>query len=341
MMIITMKQLRIDTRIRVTLFLTIVILSIVLCQGCEKSDSGQDVKSGAQGDGSTPKIGWFDITLKAAEAAAEAATDSDAFTSVVGRVYDGAQLETPIWEKTDERAGCVLSEPRVPFCESGCPKAVCVGDDECAENPTPQDVGTVTIQGLRTADDANEITLTSVSAAAGYQQADTLPFPAFDEGDEIRLHASGGEYEPFEIVSTGIKPLELLTEDEIPMERGQSMSLAWTPPGQADIARIQIKVDISHHGGAKGKIECDVPDTGSFEIPADLITQLIDLGYSGFPKVTVTRIATGSAFITPGRVDLDVQSSSERILKIPGLTSCWEDADCPDGQTCQQDAQCL
>ena len=81
-MIITTKQLRIDTRIRVTSFLTIVILSIVLYQGCEKSDSGQDVKSGAQGDGSTPKVGWFDITLKAAEAS----TDTEAFTSVLDNV---------------------------------------------------------------------------------------------------------------------------------------------------------------------------------------------------------------------------------------------------------------
>ena len=52
--------------------------------------------------------------------------------------------------------------------------------------------------------------------------------------------------------------------------------------------RIEIEVDISRVAGAKGLIRCDVADTGSTQIPAVLVTQLLDLGYSGWPAVFVT-----------------------------------------------------
>mgnify|MGYP006173933529 CR=1 FL=1 len=32
----------------------------------------------------------------------------------------------------------------------------------------------------------------------------------------------------------------------------------WKPPGPTSLSRIEITMDLSHHGGSKGKIECDV-----------------------------------------------------------------------------------
>ena len=68
--------------------------------------------------------------------------------------------------------------------------------------------------------------------------------------------------------------------------------------------------------------------------------QLLDLGVAGYPSVIVTRSATGTTTIAPGRVDLVVSSMVERPVTIPGLTSCTSDADCTGGQTCQSDLTC-
>jgi hypothetical protein len=66
----------------------------------------------------------------------------------------------------------------------------------------------------------------------------------------------------------------------------------------------------------------------------------LNLGVAGFPTVVVTRSATGSTTIAPGRVDLVVSSTIERSVEIAGLTSCTADTDCQPGQTCQSDLTC-
>jgi len=357
---ITFDILRIDSVSSASRFLITAFSAIALCGGCNETGSGESSSSnragaggasgsagtpptggasGSDGEAPAPRVGWFNITLVAPVAATTTTPSNPGFTSVNGKVCDAPEPEGTIWEKTLEEGECELLEPRVPFCDPLCGEAVCVEDGQCAAYPPARDVGTVTVHGLQTADGANPVTLVSVRDS--YSSTDALPYPAFAEGDEIRLQASGGDYEPFSILSKGIVPLELTVEGEIHIEREQPMTLAWTPPGNTDIARIHVKVDISHHGGAKGKIECDAPDTGSLQIPAALVTRLIDLGYSGFPSVNVTRSAIGSVVIAPGRVELTVQSAVDRGLQIPGLISCSESIPCPEGLTCQQDLKCL
>ena len=90
-----------------------------------------------------------------------------------------------------------------------------------------------------------------------------------------RCHAE--EHLQLPVVATAVAPLE----------RGKPIALAWTAPTMPGVARMEIKVDISHHGGAKGKIECDVADTGAVMIPSDLATKLIDLGVAGFPNLFI------------------------------------------------------
>jgi hypothetical protein len=114
---------------------------------------------------------------------------------------------------------------------------------------------------------------------------------------------------------------------------GQPTALTWVPPGQAGISRVQIVLEISHHGGYKGEIDCDVPDTGSFEIPATLVTALVNLGRAGYPTVGVTRHSTVAASAMPG-VKLRVLSYVERPVDT-GVISCGiGESMCPDGTTC-------
>ena len=76
------------------------------------------------------------------------------------------------------------------------------------------------------------------------------------------------------------------------------------------------------------------------EIPAALLDSLVALGVAGFPTIVLTRSTVGSAVIAAGRVDLLVFSELEQEVEIPGLVSCTDDADCPEGETCGSDLRC-
>jgi Cys-rich repeat protein len=116
------------------------------------------------------------------------------------------------------------------------------------------------------------------------------------------------------------------------VKRGEPMPLTWNAPTMPDLARVQIRLDISHHGGKKGEIDCDAPDNGAFEIPASLVTDLVDLGLAGFPTVQVAREIASSSEAEP-KIALLVSSPVEREVDT-GVHSCTMDMDCPAGQHC-------
>ncbi|MCP4600399.1 MAG: hypothetical protein GY847_07690 [Proteobacteria bacterium] len=256
-------------------------------------------------------------------------------------IFDGPTPSGTIWEEATEDSGCRLFTPRVPFCNEPCVGgAICVEDGQCQQYPSPVSVGTVEVEGVRT--DSGEISFSMDPIAGNYQSAGIdLAYPAFSEGDEITITAQGDSYTPpFTLKTTGISPLQGLNKS-IALEDGQAVTLTWDRPEQTNAAGIHLKLDISHHGGSKGKIECDTEDTGSFVLPAALLDQLKSLGIAGFPTLIVSRESIGSAPISEvGPVDLVIGSTVELPVKIPGLTSCFDDKDCPEGQTCGVDRAC-
>jgi hypothetical protein len=166
-----------------------------------------------------------------------------------------------------------------------------------------------------------------------------LPFPAFSEGDEIRLTASGGDLEAFAIEATGIAPL-LVSSKELRLERDAPLDLTWTKPNAPGDSRARLKLDISHHGGTKGMIECDFEDTGDAQLPAALLTRLLDLGVAGFPSLILSRETAAFASIPAGRVELLITSKVERFVTIEGLQSCTSNAQCGAGKVCRADLTC-
>jgi hypothetical protein len=256
------------------------------------------------------------------------------FTSVNGKVYDGPLPEGIAWKKDSEESGCVLLKPSVPFCDPACGIDVCVADDTCLASPSAKDVGEVKLEGLTT-----PVTLKNVANAYSVPANVQLPYPAFSEGGEITLSAAGGTYGAFSIKVSGIAPL-VVNADSLAIEPNAPLNLTWEPSTMSGISRVFIKLDISHHGGTKGKIECVVDDTGSLSIPATMVTALTSLGVAGFPTIAISRANSATASIAPGKVELLVNSDVELPVKIPGLTSCAEDTDCPTGQTCQKDLTC-
>lgn len=316
-----------------------LVLVAALVGGCLETTSagGDDDDVIAAGDAGAE--GDPDVLAGAFQVRLVAPVDENAgSTTVFGKVFDGATPEAIVWEVAQEEGACLLETPRVPYCAEPCGgSAVCVEDDTCAPYPASHEVGTVRLEGVRTIDGATGFSMEPI--ANGYQPpADVdLPFPAFGEGQHIVLDADGGTFTgPFEIAATGIAPLVLA--DETPVLRaGQDLVVSWAPGAAGD---VHVQLDVSHHGGTRGRVQCDAADTGTLAIPAALVDGLTTLGVSGYPSVIVTRRTVGSVVLAPGRVDLVVASAVDRQVEIPGLVSCTQDEQCPDAQTCDTDLVC-
>ena len=305
--------------------------------GSAGSDSatGGGTGGGTGGDDSI-LVGTFQVKL----IAPDPATSTPGRTSMVGKIYDGPSPEQIIWEQGTVDGDCKLLTPRVPFCSTPCGgSAVCVEDETCQDYPTAGSAGTITVKGMKLEAGGAEFTMDPI--ANNYQPPvdAALAYPAFAEGDAITLEAAGDAFAAFTLAGSGVAQLELGFET-IQLAADTPVTLTWTAAGKPELSRVHVKLDISHHGGTKGKIECDTDDDGSLELSGALVTELLDLGVAGFPTIILQREAVGSTTIPEGRIDLSVASALERVVEIDGLTSCTDDTNCPQGQTCQVDLTC-
>jgi hypothetical protein len=283
-------------------------------------------------DESAPLVGTFTIQL---QSQTERAAANARFS---GHASDLPDLDLTVWQLADEddASGCQLLTPHTPACTTPCDAdSACVQDDTCAPYGTRHDLGQITISGISTADGQSQFVATASKPTWDYHKeaSVTLAYPPAPPGNEVRLVSEGGDYSPLDISFKAIAPLELTSEEPLTLSGDVPLEVTWTADAKSD-ARIQVKVDISHHGGAKGKIVCDVPDTGTLSIAAKLTKGLIDLGVAGYPTIELTRVARGVGNIEPGRIEFQMISMEDLSLSIPGLTSCQADTDCPEGQVC-------
>jgi hypothetical protein len=240
--------------------------------------------------------------------------------SLLGRFFDAVTPDPFPLALSEELGDCRLLVPNLPFCSESCAPDVCTDDDVCTPYPNPQSVGTLSVSGLGAA-----MMIEPKSSMLIYQPA-SLAYPPCAAGDAVTVKAPGISLE-----TTCIAQLELTGPDPIPVKSGESVRVAWVPQSGA-ATRIRIGLDVSHHGGKKGQIDCDVADTGSFEIPASLVTKLIDLGLAGFPTINVNRVAVGLNPATPN-LSLLISSDITRAVDT-GVVSCLDDSDCEEPQTC-------
>lgn len=308
--------------------------------GSHAESGGDDTDSGTGGGGDPGVlVGSFQLQLNEPKAASGDTPATPGSTTLFGKLYDGPTPQTLVWETGTEAGACRLLTPRVPFCSTPCGgSAACVEDETCQDYPTAVSAGEVTVSGVATTGGETSFAMTPIASNYQPPAGTTLAYPAFAEGDSITLEAAGDMLAGFELQAIGVAQLEL-TADELTLDPAVDLQLGWTPAGTGDAA-IAVKLDISHHAGTKGMIECETDDTGSLAIPAALVSELLDLGIAGFPTIIVTRASTGSATTAAGRVDLVVSSQVERAVVIEGLVSCTDDSECPDGQTCGTDLTC-
>lgn len=319
--------------------LVVVLRSMSGCLSSIRVGAVDDGAAGSDGTGlngmgdPNTLVGTFQVKVTPETTRAAAAT------IVFGKVYDGATPSTIVWENPQVDGDCTLTTPRVPYCSTPCGgTAACVEENTCLDYPATRGVGVVKVDGLRTVSGATSFDMKPVANAYQPPAGTTLEYPPFDEGDSVTFTAAGDYFAGFSLKSSGITPL-VLVSTSLTLQPDSPITLKWEP-GSSSTASVQVKLDISHHGGTKGQILCDTADSGELIISAALVTQLIDLGVAGYPSIIVTRHASGSAVIAAGRVDLDVSSTVEQSVDVEGLVSCADDGDCPTGQACQSDLTC-
>jgi hypothetical protein len=299
--------------------------------GSGASTGGSGASTGGSGNqsGSTGRVGNFQVLL--ADAIAE--LGSPANTSLVGYVYDHQPPPSDVVLKLDrEQGGCQLLVPANPFCEPDCDADhVCTADSKCSPRAVAQSVGVVHVTGLQPVD----FTMDPAPPGFAYQPSGDvhLAYPPCTEGADVKLEADG-----FSISGKCISPLVLDGSGSISVKSGQALHLTWTAPGQSNISRVSIHIDLAHHGGKKGEIDCDVADTGSFDIPEPLVTRLVGLGLAGFPTVDVSRNSVATAAAEPG-IKLTITSTTSRPLDT-GVVSCGDTLPCPSGMSCAADRTC-
>jgi hypothetical protein len=262
-------------------------------------------------------------------------TMSPAMTTFFGSVADGPRPRPSAWSERNAADGCKLLVPTPLLCQPACGSAAaCVGENTCARYPKNVDVGAVTLTGVGPSPISMELVAGNYQPKAGV----SVPYPPCAEGEPITLAADGDGRGALELAASCIAPLEFAAP--LAYEAGKPLALRWNAPRVGSRSQIHVKIDLSHHGGTKGAIECSVPDQGSLEIPSVLLDALVELGVAGFPTVALTResIAQGAGYAA--NVLLTIVSSQERPLEIPGLRSCSENTDCDAGQTCQADRTC-
>ncbi len=316
-------------------------ISLLVALSCSDEDSADtpsngdggtgDTASGWTGDTGNPiqvgdscdaneSVGGFRITL------------TDSYTTVGGSVSDGV-TPSNVARELDSDGACVLLAPTDLTCSPACSgDETCGFDETCIPAPLRYDAGTVTIDGMKSPVSLDPNALT-------FQYTSTIrdPYPAFDTGATITLSAAGGEGAPFTLQATGVS-LITSSASAFTVERDKPVDILWDPDAAlGDNAYVHLNFSVNRHAVTTGWIECVVPDTGAYTIPATLVTQLIDLGLSGWPEVHISRRSDASTTIDSGCVDLVVVSQVKVEIDIPGLVSCSGDDECPDGQSCSPD----
>lgn len=260
---------------------------------------------------------------------------SDGKTLLSGAILDSVNPEA-VFEVVASEDACDLLAPRDLFCSECSSGETCAGEEICIPKPTKQSAGTLTITGLAVGLETEPNGITGE-----YTSTVSEPYPAFEPGAALGLSASGDFFEPFTLAAWGIPAMET-SQTTIAVEREAPVALTWdTENVDPDKSEVFVDFSVNVHGTTTGWIECTVPDTGSFAIPAGLVTQLIELGLSGFPRMKLVRRSIDSTTLSTGDcVEFEVSSSASIELEIEGLTSCNDTTPCPSGQSCTAEQTC-
>lgn len=289
------------------------LVALAACGGGDPVDDGPIRLRGRCDAGE--RVGGFEIT----------AAESESFVS--GSVADRVN---PIEVRTEIAAAgaCRLLRREAFFCDPGCSGIeVCGAGNQCSPLPEKLDVGPIRVSGM-----AAELVLEPRPPGNDYFDTE-VAHPVFAAGDEIRLR--GGD---LSLDGLGSEPLSGAGAAWL-VAAGEPIAVSWDPPAGEPAGSIRLRLTIDQHGNTPSALICELPDTGSGEVPAEMVDALLGAGVSGFPNATITRATSDATEIEAGCVDLVVGHPRNPDVSVDGHTPCNAPGQCPAGQTCDLEAQ--
>ena len=247
------------------------------------------------------------------------------YSAIDGEINE-AVIPTAIVEESIAAGGCRLLTRENPFCDPPCAAGeACTNAGTCIPYPARLDTGTVTLAGL-------EVGVVMEPRADKRYFETVLPHPVFSPDTAVSLSSSGGEVGPLELSGRGFTPLEL-TVDTWVANAGEALIVTWEPEDGGE-ASFYLTINVDQHGISPATLECEGPDSGSFEVPPAIIDALLGAGVSGFPTGHAYRRTVDSAQADTGCVEFQVRSHRNATIEVTGHTPCTADPDCPAGQSC-------
>ncbi len=318
-------------------FATVILLMVMGCHkgGLSTTEPRDTAPSSSSDSGDTasdpdpetvPLNGACDLEDDLGGFMVVAETD---YSYVTGTVSNGVVPAT-ILEEIQAEGDCLLMLRDNPYCDPPCDAGeTCDFDGSCIPYPETQDLGQVAIVGLEEA-----VAMDPMEPGFNYFDTD-VPHPAFLPGNLVTLRTEGGAYEALELYGVGVDLLEP-GEEDLAITEGQALLITWNPPQGTSRSTVRLELTIDQHGNTPISLWCEFQDTGSGEIPADLVTGLVEAGVSGFPNASLNRHTVDSAQVADGCVDFEISSPRFPDVSVSGYTPCYSDKDCPPGESCNE-----
>jgi hypothetical protein len=250
------------------------------------------------------------------------------YSAVDGYISNGI-VPGNVMEEALAEGDCRLMKRNNPYCNPICEAGeTCDFDGTCLPYPENQDLGTVTIEGLRNA-------VSMEPSASGkkyfYTQLDTL---AFDAGALIRLQTAGGAYAPLTLNGVGVAPLAPASLDW-QIAEGENLEMAWDVPAAGSRGEVFLSLNVDQHGLTPLFLECVFEDDGAATVPSSVIDALLGAGITGYPSGKIQRRTADKVQLGAGCADFIVDYTwATDSVTVAGHTPCKGNDDCPDGQTC-------
>ncbi len=257
------------------------------------------------------------------------------YAIVTGTVLNGV-IPVSVLEEVEAAGECRLLRRNNPACNPACESdETCDFDGTCIPYPAASSLGTVTIGGL-----LEPASMEPVPPSMQYFLT-RLPNPPWTTGGLIALQSSGGEFDPVALHGIGVDALQNVPPAWI-LRAGTPLALTWDLPAATARASVDLVLTIDQHGLTPISLTCSFADDGAGEVPAALIDLLIGAGVTGFPNGHLTRNTVDAAMLTPisggdpGCVEFRTGYRHDGEVAVEGFVPCDEDADCPDGLSCNE-----
>jgi|GEM_PF-1859191 len=240
-------------------------------------------------------------------------------TLVAGALWAAPEPET--YALADASGSCRLSFGENFFCDPPCEAGVCTAPDPadvCTPYPALLSAGNLVASG------GSDSVRMKAGSDGGGGYASESDGAVWQTGEEITFSADGADVPAF---STALRMIEpMVGKDLAALDLSKPLVIEWQPPtssGNPTRVSILLQSDRGQHGRAYASLlECDVPDTGRFEIPAALQAKYVAdevWGCGKCPPSKLTRYVRTR--VTAGGHEIDVSvRAQEMFLLTPWST---------------------